>query len=89
MIKVIPIQEADGLMPSRDEVFDEEGQRVLGNVGTFKGKAWAASALVPVSEQHPGGRAYAAGCRSREEAVEAVVMMHRYWTLPAFEKEES
>lgn len=98
MIKVIPINHG---AVKREEIFDQESQRTLGCITSFgpswKGSLrgdypssdlWAAYANVPVTTEHQNGRHVVTAIESRQEAIDLVITMHRYWTLPAFEKEK-
>jgi len=102
VIKIVPIRPAAPGHASREEIFDDESQKVLGSISTFETDGpfatymrggveplYAAYAMTPVDDEHKNGKHVVCGVEGRQAAIDLVVMMHRYWTLPAFEKEQS
>jgi hypothetical protein len=88
MIKVITIIEGNDDRATREVVMDDTTQRTLGDITSFDGDLWSAYALTPVDDVHKNGKHVVSGIEGRQAAVDLVVMMHAYWTLPAFEKEK-
>lgn len=90
MIKVITIIEGDAkkFQATREVVMDDTSQRTLGDITTFDGELYAAYALTPVDDVHQNGKHVVTRIEGRQAAIDLVVMMHAYWTLPAHEKEK-